>query len=122
MTNMSDVTRDLQPGPRQFRICVAGRLGAGFAEEIDPEFEQHDGTDVTTLTGKLVDQSQIYGILDRLQRLGVEVLRFDTYGPDSNEPPPADCTHREHDEHDHKTSPPSDEAESSQTTQNEGMT
>lgn len=122
MTTMSDLNHDQQTGPRRFRIRVAGRLGAGFAEGIDPGFEQHDSADVTTLTGELVDQSQIYGILDRLQRLGIEVLRFDTYAPESDEPPPADCSHPEHDEHDHETSAPSDEAGPSQTTEIEGTT
>jgi hypothetical protein len=34
------------------------------------------------LTGRLIDQSHIFGILDRLRHLGIEVRRFETYWPD----------------------------------------
>ena len=64
----------------QFRIWVAGRLGEGFADGFDG-IEQQDVDGVTTLTGNLIDQSHIFGILDRLRHLGVEVRRFETYQP-----------------------------------------
>lgn len=71
--------RDDEPGRLHFRIRVAGRLGDGFAEGIDDGIEQHTVGDGTLLTGELVDQSHFYGILNHLQQLGVEVLRFETY-------------------------------------------
>lgn len=86
-----------QQGVRRYRIWVAGRLGSGFAEGIDG-MEQQDTGGATTLTGDLIDQSHIYGILDRLRQLGVEVLRFETYWPREQEPPAAGTDHSEHDE------------------------
>lgn len=76
---MDEDNRDSQEGPRRFRIWVSGRLGQGFAEGIDERIEQEDADGGTTLTGEMVDQSQIHGILDRLRQLGIEVLRFETY-------------------------------------------
>ena len=64
----------------RFRIWVAGRLGEGFADGFDG-IEQQDVDGVTTLTGNLIDQSHIFGVLDRLRHLGVEVRRFETYRP-----------------------------------------
>jgi hypothetical protein len=64
------------PDPRRFRIWVAGRLGEGFAEGIGG-IKQQDTRRGTTLSGDLIDQSHIHGILDRLRELGVEVLRFE---------------------------------------------
>jgi len=58
--------------------------------------EQQDADGVTTLTGNLIDQSHIHGILDRLRQLGVEVLRFETYPPGEQEPPQADTDRPEH--------------------------
>lgn len=77
---MSEHDHQHAEGHRRFRIWVAGRLGEGFAEGIGA-IEQRDAGGVTTLTGDLIDQSQVHGLLDRLRDLGVEVLRFEIDGP-----------------------------------------
>jgi hypothetical protein len=64
---------------RRFRILVAGRLGEGFAAGLDAEITQEDSADGTLLIGELRDQSHLYGILDQLRQLGVDVLRFETF-------------------------------------------
>ena len=78
-----------QPNRRRLSIRVAGRLSEGLAEDIGA-VARHDADGVTTLTGELVDQSQIYGILDRLRQLGIEVLQFETYGSDDTKQTPLD--------------------------------
>lgn len=65
---------------RRYRIRVAGRLSEGFAEGIGAD-EQHAADGTTTLVGELQDQSQLYGVLDRLRSLGLEILSFETIGP-----------------------------------------
>lgn len=76
---------DHQQGQRRFRIWVTGRLGAEFTDGIDGLNQQYaDGA--TMLIGELADQSRIHGVLDRLRNLGVEVLRFETWRPDEQEP------------------------------------
>lgn len=62
-----------------FRIWVAGRLRDGFVEGLDPGLEQGLAETNTALSGELVDQAQLYGLLQRLSSLGVEVIRFETY-------------------------------------------
>jgi hypothetical protein len=63
----------------RFEILVAGRLDESFAAGLEAEVAQDDISEGTILSGRLVDQSQLYGILDELQRLGIEVLRLDTH-------------------------------------------
>ena len=67
--------RDEQAGGR-FRIWVEGRLNPRFAEGLDG-VEQEDSADGTTLSGALIDQSQLHGILDHLRALGIAVRRFE---------------------------------------------
>ena len=77
-----------QPNRKRFSIRVAGRLSADLAEDLGGAARRHSAGG-TTLTGEFVDQSQIYGILDRLRQLGIEVLRFETFQPNhADQPPP----------------------------------
>ncbi|MBT8240859.1 MAG: hypothetical protein KJN63_06490 [Acidimicrobiia bacterium] len=80
-----------RPNRRLFSIRVAGRLGADLAEDLGGAARHHPTGD-TTLTGEFVDQSQIYGILDRLRQLGIEVVRFETYQPNGADQPPPEQT------------------------------
>lgn len=83
------MTEPGQPNRRRFSIRVAGRLSADLAEDFGGAASHHPAGG-TTLTGEFVDQSQIYGILDRLRQLGIEVLRFETYQPSgADQPQPA---------------------------------
>ena len=76
---MDERTQD-RPDHRRFGIWVEGRLGEDLASDIGATAADYvDG--VTCLSGALVDQSQIYGILDRLRQLGIDVMRFDTNAP-----------------------------------------
>lgn len=72
-----------------FRIWVAGRLNEGFGKGFDPALEQELVETNTALSGELVDQAQLYGLLQQLSSLGVEVIRFETYRPsDETHPEP----------------------------------
>jgi hypothetical protein len=93
---MSEHVQD-QQDRRRFSIWVAGRLSKGLAEDIGG-VARHDVDGGIALTGDLVDQSQIYGILDRLRQLGIEVLRFETYEPTGTEQTSLDAVlRRRHD-------------------------
>jgi hypothetical protein len=77
------------PNPVQLRrywIRVEGRLQQGFADGIDG-IEQHDDASGTTLTGTLVDMSHMFGLINHLRQLGVEIVAFDS--EDVPEPDPA---------------------------------
>jgi hypothetical protein len=59
-----------------YRIVVRGRLserlGSAFA---DMALEPQDGA--TALVGVIADQSQLFGLLERVQSLGLELLRVE---------------------------------------------
>jgi hypothetical protein len=59
--------------PTRYRIVVKGRLGerlgAAFSElELEPMYG------ATALSGEFVDEAQLYGVIDRLRDLGVELV------------------------------------------------
>ena len=60
-----------------YRITVTGRLDDEFATAFDG-MDQEPGRGNTILSGRVVDQSHLYGILDRLRALGLEILRLET--------------------------------------------
>jgi hypothetical protein len=59
--------------PSRYRVVVRGRLGEhliGAFEQL--ELDSHAGT--SSLTGPFADQSQLYGLLDRLRDLGIQLV------------------------------------------------
>jgi len=72
---------DRESPQRRYRIRVEGRLGSHFSAGIDG-MTQSDEPSGTTLTGDFLDQSQLYGILDRLRQLGVEIQSFEVIRPE----------------------------------------
>jgi hypothetical protein len=58
---------------RFYRIIVRSELSDKYAVAFEGmEMETKDG--VTVLTGRIIDQPQLYGILDRTNGLGLELL------------------------------------------------
>ena len=59
--------------PQQYEIVVRGRLSERYGTAFDGlTLRSHAGT--TTLRGAIIDQSQLYGLLKRLQDLGIELI------------------------------------------------
>ena len=67
---------DSQPDRRGFLIWVQGRLDEQFSDGLEG-IEQQEVRSGTMLTGRVLDQSRLHGLLDHLRRLGIEVLRFE---------------------------------------------
>ena len=56
-----------------YRIVVRSELSDKYAVAFEGmQMEARDG--VTVLTGKIIDQPHLYGILDRINGLGLELL------------------------------------------------
>ena len=56
-----------------YRIMVRSELNGRYAVAFEGmEMEARDG--VTVLTGKIIDQPQLFGILERINGLGLELL------------------------------------------------
>jgi hypothetical protein len=62
-------------GPRRYRIVVRGRLPERDAAAFE-DMTLEPGVEETTLEGELVDQAQVYGVLDRLRGLDLELVSF----------------------------------------------
>ena len=73
-TNGSGGTRMVLKGRRVlYRIVVRSELGQRYAVAFEGmDMETKDG--VTVLTGKIIDQPHLYGILDRINGLGLQLL------------------------------------------------
>jgi hypothetical protein len=63
-------------GPAQYRIVVQGRLSDRFAAAFDGMTIEL-GPDETAIVGQVRDQAHLYGILERLPDLGLELLRVE---------------------------------------------
>jgi hypothetical protein len=58
---------------QHYEICVRGRLSRRYESAFDRvTLVPSDGQ--TTLRAELVDQSQLYGLLNRLRDFGIELL------------------------------------------------
>jgi hypothetical protein len=62
-----------QVEPTRYQICVHGRLSERLAAALEG-MTLHSGPVNTVFTGEVKDQSQLYGLLDRLRDLGLELI------------------------------------------------
>ena len=63
---------------RFYRIRIAGTLGERFASVFDAmQVETERGS--TVLSGVCVDASALYGVIDRLRELGLDLLDVESF-------------------------------------------
>ena len=63
--------------PSRYRITVRGRLSDRFVAALDGlSLESPHGGD-SVLLGEVRDQAQLYGVLNRLRDLGIELVRVE---------------------------------------------
>jgi hypothetical protein len=70
---MRDMMRNRPPGPTVYQIVVRGELSQRFR----PAFEGMalvSGDGRTVITGPVVDQAHLHGLLDRVGDLGLELI------------------------------------------------
>jgi hypothetical protein len=68
---------------RVYRIVVRSELNGRYAVAFEGmEMEARDGD--TVLTGRVIDQPQLYGILERINGLGLELLSVEALSDDAN--------------------------------------
>ena len=64
---------------QRYEIVVRGRLSRRYEGAFDGvTLVPHHGQ--TTLCARLVDQSQLYGLLNRLRDLGIELISVNAVG------------------------------------------
>jgi hypothetical protein len=71
------------PPPASYEIRVRGHLGPGLRRAFPALNAETHGRD-TLLRGDLADQAALYGVLGRIEELGLELLevRRGSAGPD----------------------------------------
>lgn len=74
----------------QVEIVVKGRIDEEWSEWLGGLAITHTEQDHTVLTGAVVDQSALYGLLTRLRDLGLPLLAVRCEGLDDWETGPAD--------------------------------
>jgi hypothetical protein len=73
----------------RYRIVLRGRLSERFESAFDGMSLEH-GPNRTVLVGNVRDQAQLYGLLDRLQEFGIELLAVESAEiPDASSEPGA---------------------------------
>ena len=68
-------------GPHRYRIIVSGKLGEITRDIFDDLRVESDGAN-TGLSGEL-DQAGLYGVLGRIQSLGLELVALSRLDDDS---------------------------------------
>ena len=59
--------------PTRYRVVVRGRVSRDLAETFE-HVELASAARETSLTGTFTDPAQLYGLLDRLQDLGIPIV------------------------------------------------
>ena len=59
--------------PTRYRIAVRGRLTERLASAFDG-LTLEPGRELTALVGEIRDQAHLYGVLDRIRNLGLELV------------------------------------------------
>ena len=59
--------------PTMYRICIRGRLTERLGSALEGMRLEARATE-TDFTGEIRDQAQLYGLLDRVRDLGLELL------------------------------------------------
>ncbi len=73
--------------PTMYQICIRGRVTERFGSALEG-MRLEAGAIGTMFTGEIRDQSQLYGLLDRVRDLGLELI--------SVQPQPAAAPTRTH--------------------------
>jgi hypothetical protein len=63
--------------PTRYRIAVRGRLSWRLASAFEG-FALEPGDEHSVLAGEICDQAHLYGILDRVRDLGLELVSVET--------------------------------------------
>jgi len=84
VTTESNVDYPTMSGPAVYRIRVCGRLNVDLSERLDgmhiENLARDDGKAESVLEGRLLDQSALAGVLNKLYELHLPVMAVDCLG------------------------------------------
>jgi hypothetical protein len=67
--------------PARYRLRVAGHLDQHWSPWFGDLTLTHDDHGTTSLTGVVVDQSELHGLLTKIRDLGVTLISVETVDP-----------------------------------------
>jgi hypothetical protein len=62
------------PNNKIYIIKIQGHLSENWADWFDEMDFTHEGEGTTTLTGEIVDQSALHGVLKKIRDLGLPLI------------------------------------------------
>jgi hypothetical protein len=71
---------------RTYEITINGEAEPAIRAAFD-DFDVSVSPGTTTLTGRLMDQAALHGVIDRLQDLHLELLKVISHEPEAHESP-----------------------------------
>jgi hypothetical protein len=72
--------------PIIYQIRIKGHLGCHWADRFEELIITQEGDGTTLLTGPVVDQAALYGLLRRIRDLGITLLSVNSSGADPPDP------------------------------------
>jgi hypothetical protein len=83
----TDASTEDQRAPGRYEIRVKGHLADRWADWFDGMTLTREDNDTTLLTGPVVDQAALHGLLKRVRDLGTPLLSVTRLTPDQAEAP-----------------------------------
>ena len=83
------MSTDRSPEPAQYVIRVQGHLPPRWAAWFDEMALTTEGDGTTVLTGPVVDQSALHGLLQRVRDVGLPLVSVVRVCPGQTCPPPS---------------------------------
>ncbi len=82
------MTDSIPSSQANYKICMKGHLGERWSLafeglELRADFSS-DGSPITVLTGPIVDQSALYGLVARIRDLGLTLILVQRLGTESD--------------------------------------
>lgn len=84
-------TTDRRPGLSRYEIRLDGHLGPRWVASFEPMTVTTHGDGTTSLSGTVVDQAALHGLLTRLRDLGLPLLSLSELRSDLQ--PPTQTVH-----------------------------
>jgi hypothetical protein len=85
MTAIS-ASHEAHDGPERYEIRIKGHLDNRWADWFSGLTLSREGNGVTLLTGPVVDQAALHGVLRKVRDLGMPLLSVTRVGPDQADP------------------------------------
>ena len=74
-----------EPAGKIYKIRLKGHLNDSWADWFDGMAFSHESDGTTTLTGKIIDQAALHGLLKKVRDLGLPLISVNRIGFDQTD-------------------------------------